>query len=124
MLTLQFVSSDEIIGLDSERKVQKLLKIIKQDKIVLMEGRLSSNEEAELIEKTMEEIDRKFKGIEIASLEPSNSGNLSDFLRDSFYKIFFGGSRGMTVMGPANIIKEIKKDPNRLQLYTSERRKR
>lgn len=122
MLTLQFVPYDELIGLDSNRKVQKLLKIIKQDKIVLMEGKLSSDEEAELIERTMEEIDRRFKGIEIASLEPSVSSNVADILRNSLYKILFGNSRGMTVMGPANIIKEIKKDPNKLQLYTSSTR--
>ena len=122
MLTLQFVPYDELIGLDSNRKVQKLLKIIKQDKIVLMEGKLSSDEEAELIERTMEEIDRRFKGIEIASLEPGVSSNVADILRNSLYKILFGNSRGMTVMGPANIIKEIKKDPNKLQLYTSSTR--
>ncbi|MBS3157175.1 DUF2073 domain-containing protein [Candidatus Woesearchaeota archaeon] len=124
MLTLQYVPSDEVKGLDSDRKIQKLLKIIKQDKIVLMEGRLTSREETELIEKTMEEIDKKFRGIEIASLEPNTSRNIGNFLRESFYKIFFGGARGMTVMGPAHIIKEIKKDPNKLQVYTSNRRGR
>ena len=124
MLTLQYVPLDEIINLDSERKVNKLLKIIKQDKIVLMEGRLSSSEEAELIERTMEEIDRKFKGIEIASLEPQIKKNFSNILRDGVFRLFFGNKRGMTVMGPANIIKEIKRDPNKLQLYTSNRRGR
>lgn len=124
MLTLQYVPNEELMGLDSERKIQKLLKIIKQDKIILMEGKLSSNEEADLIEKTMEEIDRKFKGIEIASLEPNNVKNFSNIFKESLYKLFFGGNRGMTVMGPANIIKEIKKDPNRLQLYTSSPRGR
>jgi len=124
MLTLQYVPSDEVKGLDSDRKIQKLLKIIKQDKIILMEGRLTSREETELIEKTMEEIDKKFRGIEIASLEPNISRDIGSLLRESFYKIFFGGARGMTVMGPAHIIKEIKKDPNKLQLYTSDRRGR
>ena len=124
MLTLQFVPSDEVVGLDSDRKINKLLKVIKQDKIVLLEGRLTSREETMLIERTMEEIDKKFKGIEIASLEPNGSKGLGDVLKESLYKIFFGGTRGMTVMGPANIIKEIKKDPNKLQLYTSNRRGR
>jgi uncharacterized protein len=118
MLTLQFVPNEEVKNLDSDRKLNKLLKIIKQDKIILMEGRLSSSEEADLIEKTMEEIDKKFKGIEIASLEPGNKINV---LTDLVLKVF-GISRGMTVMGPANIIKEIKRDPNKLQLYTSNRR--
>ena len=105
MLTLQYVPLDEIINLDSERKLNKLLKIIKQDKIVLMEGRLSNKEEAELIEKTMEEIDKKFKGIEIASLEPQIKKGFGNIVRDSVFRLFFGNKRGMTVMGPANIIK-------------------
>ena len=124
MLTLQYVSSDELTNLDSEKKLQKLLKIIKQDKIVLMEGKLTNKEEADLIEMTMEQIDRKFKGIEIASLEPNARKDLGNFLKDSFIKLFFGSTRGMTVMGPANIIKEIKRDPNKLQLYTSNGRGR
>ncbi|MBU2639406.1 MAG: DUF2073 domain-containing protein [Nanoarchaeota archaeon] len=124
MLTLQYVPSDELANLDSDKKMQKLLKIIKQDKIVLMEGKLTNKEEAELIEMTMEQIDRKFKGIEIASLEPNAGKDFGSFLRDSFIKLFFGSTRGMTVMGPANIIKEIRRDPNKLQLYTSNTRGR
>ena len=124
MLTLQYVSSDELTNLDSEKKLQKLLKIIKQDKIVLMEGKLTNKEEADLIEMTMEQIDRKFKGIEIASLEPNARKDLGNFLKDSFIKLCLGSTRGMTVMGPANIIKEIKRDPNKLQLYTSNGRGR
>jgi len=122
MLTLQFVPSDEIIGLNSEKKLQKLLRIIRQDKIVLMEGKLTSKEEADLIEMTMEQVDRNFKGIEIASLEPENNGKFVDLVKDNIFKLFFGGARGMTVLGPANIIKEIKRDPNKLQLYTSANR--
>jgi len=124
MLTLQYVPMDELINLDSDRKITKLLKIVKQDKIVLMEGRLSSKEETELIERTMEEIDKKFKGIEIASLEPQIKKDFASILRDGVFRLFFGSKRGMTVMGPASIIKEIKRDPNKLQLYTSNRRGR
>ena len=124
MLTLQFVPMDEISNLDSERKIMKLLKIIKEDKIIMMEGRLSSKEETELIERTMEEIDKKFKGIEIASLEPKGSKDISSFLKEGFFRLIFGNKRGMTVMGPANVIKEIKRDPNKLMLYTSNRRGR
>ena len=124
MLTLQFVPSDELNYLNSDKKIQKLLKVIKEDKIVLMEGRLSNKEEAQLIERTMEEIDKKFKGIEIASLDPKIGKDFGSFLKDGIFKLFFGDRRGMTVMGPANIIKEIKRDPNKLQLYTSNRRGR
>jgi len=69
MLTLQFVPYDEIEGLSSARRIQKLLNIVKQDKIVLLEGRLKKEEETDLIEITMEEINDKFKGIELAVID-------------------------------------------------------
>jgi hypothetical protein len=61
MLTLQFVPYTEIEQLSSARRIQKLLNIVKQNKIVLLEGRLKKEEETDLIEITMEEIDDKFK---------------------------------------------------------------
>lgn len=124
MLTLQYVPFDEINYLDSDKKIQKLLKIIRQDKIILMEGKLTNKEEAALIESTMEMIDRKFRGIEIASLEPQIGRDLTSVLRDGIFKLLFGGKRGMTILGPANIIKEIKRDPNKLQLYTLDKKSR
>ena len=53
MLTFQFIPWEEVCELDSERKIQKLLRIVKQDKIVVMEGQLASSEETMLIEDTM-----------------------------------------------------------------------
>ena len=107
--------------MDSERKIQKLLRIVKQDKLVLMEGQLTPKEESELIEETMEMIDSKFKGIEVASLNPMV--NPQDKLKKFFSDLVYGKRRGLTVIGPANIVKEIRKDPNRVQLFLSSRRK-
>jgi hypothetical protein len=64
-LTLQFVPYIEIEGLSSLGRIKKLLKIAMEDKIVLLEGRLRREEEAELIKTTMEEISDEFKGIEL-----------------------------------------------------------
>ena len=56
MLTLQFIPYAEIENLDSKQRINKLLKIVKEEKIVVLEGKLRSEEEAGLIQKTMEEI--------------------------------------------------------------------
>jgi len=69
MLTLQFIPYTEISSLSSEKKIQRLLKVVREDKIVLIEGKLGSSEKSELIRKTMEEIDDRFKGIEIEELD-------------------------------------------------------
>ena len=61
MVTFQFVPHHEIQDLTSAKRVNKLMNIVKQNKIVLLEGRLKKEEETDLIEITMEEIGHKFK---------------------------------------------------------------
>lgn len=122
-LTIQYVPFEEVSDLDSERKIQKLIRIVKQNKLVLMEGTLTSQEEADLIEETMETIDNKFKGVEITSLNPleKNTRQIQDRLKQIFMEAIFGRRRGLTIIGPANIVREIRKDPNRVQLFLSNR---
>jgi len=125
MLTLQFVPHSEIADINSEKKVQKLLKIVKEDKIILLEGKLHSNEKSELIRKTMEEIDERFKGIEIEELETDSKDKaFFEKIRTVFINFILGNRRGLTIIGPATIIKEIKKDPDKIQLFTEEIRKK
>ena len=121
MLTLQFIPHHEIEYLDSSKRVKKLLKLVHEEKIVLLEGRLKKTEEAELIRRTMEEINDKFKGIELSVIYPDNRN--SDFfkkLRESIVQLLLGDRTGMTIIGPANIIKEIKQDPEKIQLLTED----
>ena len=121
MLTIQFVPYTDVEDLSPEKKVRKLLNIVKEDKIVLLEGKLSKYEEAELIEKTMEAITARFRGIEIAVIYPEKK-NLAFFkkLKVDFVNILLGDRQGFTVIGPATIVKEIKKDPNKVQLLTKD----
>ena len=73
MLTLEFVPYHEIARLSSIGRIRKLLNIAKQNKIVLLEGRLKKEEEVELIKTTMEEINDEFKGIELAVIYPTKN---------------------------------------------------
>jgi hypothetical protein len=125
MLTLQFVPHSEIAGLNSEKKIQKLLKTVREDKIILLEGKLQSNEKSDLIRKTMEEIDERFKGIEIEELETESKDKaFFEKIRTIFINFILGSRRGLTIIGPATIIKEIKKDPDKIQLFTEEIKKK
>jgi len=122
VLTIQFVPYTEIQGLNSVKRINKLLKIVKEEKIILLEGRLKSHEEAELISRTMEEIDNKFKGIEISVVNPENSEtkDVLQAIRQIFLNLVLGSRQGFTIIGPASIVKEIKQDPGRIQLLTQE----
>lgn len=125
MLTLQFIPYGEINSLTSEKRIQKLLKVVKEDKIVLLEGKLKSTEKSELIRKTMEEIDDKFKGIEIEELDLEKKDKaFLEKIRTIFINFILGSRKGMTIIGPASIIKEIKKDPDKIQLFTEDSSKK
>ena len=96
-LTLQFIPYTEIEDLSSLGRIKKLLKMAKENKIVLLEGRLKKEEEAELIKTTMEEINDEFKGIELGVIYPGKGeGDFVKRIKSSF----------------------VEKDPNKIELYT------
>ncbi len=119
MLTLQFVPYSEIESLKTEERIQKLLTIVKNKNIVLMQGRLKPFEETRLIQETMEQIDKDFRGIEICTVYPEDKDmEAVKKLRKEFFRLVLGNRDGMTIIGPASVVKEIKRDPNKIQLFT------
>lgn len=124
-LTLQFIPYNEIESLGSARRVKKLLDIAKENKIILLEGRLKKEEETDLIAITMEEIDAKFKGIELAVINPS-SKDKSFFkrIKSNVVNTMLGNRVGFTIIGPATIVKEIKKNPDKIELFTKDTKKK
>ncbi|HME87307.1 MAG TPA: DUF2073 domain-containing protein [Candidatus Nanoarchaeia archaeon] len=117
MVTLQLMSYSEIEGLSSLGRIKKLLDCAKDNKIVLLQGRLKAEEEAELIKTTMEAINKDFKGIELAVINPGKSkeGGFSK-IKNDFINVVLGDRQGFTLVGPANVIKAIKKNPDQIQL--------
>ncbi len=120
MLTLQFVPYSEIEKLDSTGRIKKLLTIVKEEKIVLMQGRLKPEEETGLIQKTMESLSKRFTGVEICTIYPEEvNADLFGRLKKEFFKAIIGDREGITIIGPASLVKEIRRDPNKIQLFTS-----
>lgn len=125
MLTLQFVPYEEIEGLTSNERIRKLLGMVKDERIVVLEGRLRKEEETALIKRTMEEINDRFKGIELSVVYPERrKGTLGRMLKNNITDLLLGQRQGLTVLGPASLIKEIKKDPDKIQLFTQDKKKR
>ena len=116
MLTLQFVPYSEINHLSSLGRIRKLLNLAKENKIVLLEGRLTKEEETELIKTTMEEINASFKGIELAVVNTSIENDPFGKLKAGLASALLGNKQGFTIIGPAKVIKSIKRDPHRLQI--------
>lgn len=121
MITIQYVPHSQINDLDSDSRVKRLLRIVKEDKIVLMEGRLKQGEETKLIEETMNMVNGKFKGVEVCTISPQEKMSV---FKKTIYDLLLGDKRGMTIIGPASIVKEIKRDPNKIQLLTQTPKRR
>lgn len=125
MVTIQLIPYSELEGLSSPERIRKLLNLAKEDKIVLLQGRLKADEETELIKTTMEEIDNKFKGIELAVIHPDEQKTDGmEKLRQGLASLLLGNRTGLTVIGPASIVKKIKQDPDKIELLTKEVKKK
>ena len=124
-LVLQFVPYSEIEELGPARRVNKLLDMAKQDKIVLLEGRLKKEEEKDLIEITMEEINNKFKGVELAVInQQKKDRGFFKNIKSAMINKMLGDRQGFTIIGPAAVVKQIKKDPDKIELFTKDIKKK
>ena len=119
MLKLQFVPYADIEHLDTSDRIDKLLDIVKGNKIVLMQGRLHPEEEGQLIQHTMQQIEDSFRGIEICTIYPEEKNlQLLKRVKKEMVKYIVGNRDGITIIGPATIVREIKRDPNNMMLLT------
>ena len=121
-LSLQVIPFTEIERLSISERVKKILNLVLSNKIVIIHGRLRAEEEARLIEDTMALVDhiKNFKGIELAVIGPDlrDKGMFEKF-KHGLAKRLVGDSEALTVVGPSSIVKEIKRDPRKIELLLS-----
>lgn len=96
---------------------KKIFKALQTDALVLIDAKLDPEQEAELIRDTMERFSDRFSGIELSSLDSPNQITGMDKLRNSLAELLTGKKRGFTIIGPANLVRKIKKNPRELQVY-------
>jgi len=117
--SLQFIPFNEIRTLNSSERVKKILDIILGNNILILQGRLLPEEETRLIEDTMAMIKhvKSFRGIELAVISGNNKSNILQKARQNIANAISGGDLGaITIIGPATIVKEIKKNPRKIEL--------
>jgi hypothetical protein len=113
-LQIEFISSGALKPMDNQQRMDYILKSVKDNKIVVLDGMLSPVDEKNLIQETMKSIDGQFPGIEISTLGRSDAD-----LKSRIIRLLGGTLGGITVIGPSKLVKEIKKDPNRLNLLAA-----
>ena len=117
-LTLSFMPYSEIRDLDSSERIKKILGIVLSNKIIVLQGRLKAEEETRLIEDTMAMIGhvKNFKGIELAVINSNDESGIMKKFSSGIAKILVGDTAAMTIIGPASIVKEIKRNPKKIEL--------
>ena len=117
--TIQFLPYSEIRDLNSDDRIRKILGIVLGNSILILQGRLRTEEEARLIGDTMAMIDhvRTFKGIELAVISGNDKSGFFGKMKSGIANALSGGDLGaVTIIGPATIVKEIKKNPKKIEL--------
>ena len=117
--TINFIPYSEIRGLDSTRRIKKILDIILGNSIIILQGRLQPEEETRLIEDTMVMMNhvKNFKGVELAVISGNEGERFAGKMRKGILNLISGADLGaITIIGPATIVKEIKRNPRKIEL--------
>jgi hypothetical protein len=116
---IQFLPYSEIKNLDSDKRIRKILNIVLGNVILILQGKLRPEEETRLIGDTMAMIGhvKDFKGIELAVISGNENDSVWGKMKKSIAKAITGGDLGsITIIGPATIVKEIKRNPKKIEL--------
>ena len=108
-ISVNLVSRQKLSQLTSDEKLKFILKEVKKGKILVLEHGLTAFEQASLIESTMREIEHDtFIGVEM-------EGYGED--KPTFIQKIFGTIKKprMTLIGPADLLRTVRKDSNIIQ---------
>ncbi len=117
--SIQFLPYSEIRELDSDGRIKRILSIILDNNILILQGRLTPAEEARLIGDTMAMIGhvKEFKGIELAVISGNGRDSMLGKMAKGFANVLAGGDlSSITIIGPASIVKEMKRNPKKIEL--------
>ena len=117
--SIQFIPFSEIKDLNSDERVRKILSLVLGNNILILQGKLKAEEETRLIGDTMAMIGHvsNFKGIELAVISGSGDENILNKFRMGVASVLTGGNiNAITIIGPATIVKEMKRNPKKIEL--------
>jgi hypothetical protein len=122
-LTIHFMPYSEIAKEDGIGRIKKIIGLILENKIIILQGRLKPEEETKLIETTMTLIGniKDFQGVEISTLSGEQDQSLFNKVRHNIARVLVGEQDSITLIGPASVVKEMKKDPKKIELMLKRR---
>jgi hypothetical protein len=120
--SIQFLPYSEFRDLNSTQRIKKILDIVLGNNILILQGKLRADEETRLIGDTMAMIKhvKDFRGIELAVISQNDEIGFFGKVKKGIANALIGGNLGtITVIGPATIVKEIKRNPKKIELLVS-----
>lgn len=127
MLTFQYIPRNRLLNLTGKQKIQLILSLVKDHRLLIIEGRLNNIEEAELIRETMVQLNTEFNmkketnnfnGVEIGVMfSDDDDKGIVQKTKSKLAKWLLGETKGITIIGPAQIIKELRQEPEKIHLY-------
>lgn len=123
-LTIHFMPYSEIANEDTIGRIKKIMGLVLDNKIIILQGKLRPDQEARLIENSMTLIGNLagFQGIEISTLSGEEEyQSIFNRIRKNIAKILVGEQDKITIIGPANIVKDMTKDPRKIELMLQRR---
>ena len=109
-ISFNLISRQKLGELSTDEKLNFILKEVKKGKILVLEYGLTPIEQTSLIENTMREIEQDtFIGVEMEGYGQDNP---------SIFQKILGISKKprMTLIGPADLLKKIKKDNEMIEI--------
>ncbi|WFN35410.1 DUF2073 domain-containing protein [Methanogenium sp. S4BF] len=117
---IDLISADRLEKMTTMEKIRLILDDVMEGNIVVLEKGLTPDEQSRLIEITMLEITPDgFSGIEMETYAAKDSGSSGGLFGKLLGKK--GPGTRMTVIGPANQMKTIKKDKDLISAWVSSR---
>jgi len=118
--SITFLPYSEVRDLDSDKRIRKILNIVLGNQILILQGKLNPEEETRLIGDTMAMIGhvKNFKGIELAVISGNGNSGFFGKMKIGLANALSGGDlSAVTIIGPATIVKEVKKNPRKIELF-------
>ena len=99
-LTIHFMPYSEIAKENSIGRIKKIIGLVLENKIIVLQGRLKPEEETRLIENTMTLIGnlKGFQGVEISTLSGEDNQGLFEKVRHNIARILVGEQDAITLI--------------------------
>jgi len=103
---------------EMKKDMNSIFRELRKGSIILIDAKITPEEESEIIARTMENIDPRFKGIEISTMDIRKGKKKGISLTIEKIRRALGWrERGITIIGPANLVKKMEKAREEIYLY-------